>query len=1455
MSKIKTSIISSLLLLALLFVAPLTGPTRAAESSGDTQADAVDSLAGGAIAASGSNVYAATNGGLSIAYIPQTGGDFIVNSSADTDDGFCDLSGQGAGNQDCTLREAINAANADADASSITFAADYTIILSTGQLNINTSLTIDGESNAIVIDGNDNSRVFYVNLDVPASLNNLTITNGNSGTQLAGGIYNNGTLTITNSIVSGNTSGSGGGIFNDHYKILNLTNSTVSGNTANNGGGIYNYGTLTVTNSTVSGNTAVRWGGGITNNDGSATLINTTLSGNAVSGTEASYGGGAIVQYSNTPTLSLINSTIADNSAASPNETWSGIWLENGDLTMINSIVANNNGTNNFVNDAGVFTSQGYNISNDWNGLPTIKGSDLWPADPMLGPLQDNGGPTQTMALLANSPAIDAGDDITCADVNTVNNLDQRGITRPFGFHCDIGAFEYNTITQTGPNFVVNTNADTDDGFCDLSGQGAGNQDCTLREAINAANADVDASIITFAGNYTITLTSALSDITTNLTIDGEGAANTIVQASACDPVTLPGDCTPSDWRVFSFQNGTSTLKDMTVRYGNCDVDDTCSGTDPRDGGNIYADTGSTSLTLDAVHVQSGYAYGDGGGIAVIDGDLTLQNNSLVGGSGAGNKSEFDDGGGIFFFDAGNLIINNSEVSYNDSYSYSGGIFFQSTATATIENGSLIDHNTSQDISGGMSAYGTGCTLNVDASTISNNTANGEKGGGLWTGCTTTITNSTISGNTAEDYDGGGIYNGGTLTVLNSTFANNQATYVSSGTPDGGAIYNGGTLTVLNSTFYNNTADGYGGGIYNTTSKTATLINNTFSKNDADSGQTVENAGTLHISNNIMTSNSGSPNNCFNNGGSVSTDVNNLIQDNGSGAFACGTPVSTADPKLGSLQDNGGPTQTMALLSGSPAIDAGDNTACADVDTVNNKDQRGVTRPQNGTCDIGAFEVQAQGGPNFVVDTNADTDDGVCAIASEGNDCTLREAINAANANVDASIISFDDNYTITLTSALPDITTNLTIDGEGAANTIVQASTCDPVNLPGSCTPSDWRVFTIDNSAVTLKDLTARYGKSTGSTFFSNGGGNIYLVTSDLILDAVNVHSGLATSDGGGIYALTSSLTIQNSLIGGLGTGNKSGSNGSGGGIYIQNGAALLVDNSEVSYNASGSYGGGIYAQGDATFTIQNGSLIDHNTAAADYGGGIEAEGTGCILNVDSSTISNNSTFDAGAGINTYCETTINNSTISGNTSEDNSGGGMYIASGDTTITNSTFDNNSAFSNGGGINNTGTLTVYNSTFYNNYAEGYGGGVYNAPSKTAILINNTFSDNSGDSGHSILNAGTLHISNNIIANAPDPSNCHNTGTIGTDINNLIEDNGNCGSPVSTADPILGPLQDNGGPTQTMALLAGSPAIDAGDNATCEATDQRGVTRPQGLNCDIGAVEMIYFNLFMPVIIR
>jgi CSLREA domain-containing protein len=333
---------------------------------------------------------------------------FPVTKTADTN-GSCT-----PGN--CSLREAIGAANANPGADDVPVPAG-TYLLTLGQLTVSDDLSIAGAGQTTtIIDGNASFRVF----DIEATsgvveISGVTIQNGYAYYH-GGGIRAYGNLSLTNITVSGNAaSGLGGGIyFFSESGYSALTNSTVSGNTARgSGGGIYSDN-LTLTNSTVSGNIA-HYGGGIQGYD--LTLTHSTVSGNT-----AYYNGGGI--YSDN--LTLTNSTVSGNYG-------SGI-SGRGTVTLTNTIVADNIAA---ANCNSPINSLGYNLTDDTSCGFTATG-DLVVADAMLGPLQDNGGPTDTHDLLPGSPAIDAGS-MDCPPPDT----DQRGVSRPQGTDCDIGAVEF----------------------------------------------------------------------------------------------------------------------------------------------------------------------------------------------------------------------------------------------------------------------------------------------------------------------------------------------------------------------------------------------------------------------------------------------------------------------------------------------------------------------------------------------------------------------------------------------------------------------------------------------------------------------------------------------------------------------------------------------------------------------------------------------------------------------------------------------------------------------------------------------------------------------------------------------------------------------------------------------------------------------------------------------------
>ena len=280
----------------------------------------------------------------------------------------------------------------------------------------------------------------------------MTVSNSTLSGNLAfgggGGIFNrNGTLTVSDSTLSANRSSDGGGISNTG--MVTVSNCTLSGNTAGYGGGISNTGTVTVSNCTLSSNTADAYyggGGGIFNGDGTLTVTDSTVSANSANGGEA--WGGGIYTYSTRP-VTLTNVTLTANRARTGGGLRVGVELPV--LVLHNTLIAGNfRGATGTTRDdvSGALNSGGdYNLIGDGTGMiglsngvnGNLVGSAAVPIDPLLGPLQDNGGPTQTHALMPGSPAIDAGNNAYATD------WDQRGegFPRIVNGIIDIGAFEF----------------------------------------------------------------------------------------------------------------------------------------------------------------------------------------------------------------------------------------------------------------------------------------------------------------------------------------------------------------------------------------------------------------------------------------------------------------------------------------------------------------------------------------------------------------------------------------------------------------------------------------------------------------------------------------------------------------------------------------------------------------------------------------------------------------------------------------------------------------------------------------------------------------------------------------------------------------------------------------------------------------------------------------------------
>ena len=462
-----------------------------------------------------------------------------------------------------------------------------------------------------------------------------------------------------------------------------------------------------------------------------------------------------------------------------------------------------------------------------------------------------------------------------------------------------------------------------------------------------------------------------------------------------------------------------------------------------------------------------------------------------------------------------------------------------------------------------------------------------------------------------------------------------------------------------------------------------------------------------------------------------------------------------------------------------------------------------VRQPEQTTCG------KVHGLPaNIIVVTNT----------NDSGPGSLRDALAVANDGdtIDATGVS----GTILLLTGELQVTHNVTINGPGAESLAVNGNAI-------------YRVFENFALSVAISGLTITNGSAPGSV---EGGG---------ILN----HGGLTLSDCG---------IVSNTAF--------NGDIGRGGGIYTEGyteeSGTLTVTDSTISNNVCAELGGGIGADG-ATMTVSN-CTIDGNIAmhpGGGSGGGIamngNAEGTN-TLTVTNSVISGNQSNDGGGIVVDGATATVSNSTVKENISD--TGGGISAHYAIVTVSESTISGNSAEINGsgGGIYCSGQglsndMTVSNCTVSGNSAMVLGGGIFVGIEGTNLTVkNSTFSDNSAETGGSVWNSGggTAEMGNTVLNAGASGGTIVNAGTFTSLGYNLASDNGG-GVLTGPGDqifahPNLGPLQDNGGPTFTHALLLGSPAIDAGDPSFTPPPfyDQRGPGFDRVVNgrLDIGSFE-------------
>ncbi|HEX5037960.1 MAG TPA: right-handed parallel beta-helix repeat-containing protein [bacterium] len=736
---------------------------------------------------------------------------------------------------------------------------------------------------------------------------------GGFGSNGGGGIYNYYFLSLANSKVTNNVTATchGGGIFDYYYMIID--GSTIESNSTSNndGGGIFVYGEPSIIrNSTIANNRALgdQDGGGDDSNGGGVwTGYPVDISNSTIAGNTAVGDGGGLYVYDDTTIVNLNNVTIAFNKADADEDgsgDGGGLNVSEGNVsgayvTLTNSIIAGNQdgglGGNapdcfaRFTGTDNALTAGGPNVIGDATGCEITGQTALVKqnVDPLFDPagLADNGGATQTIALQAGSPALDAGDDGSCLP------SDQRGIARPQDgdgdgtAHCDLGAVEIEaggaatggttggetTGGTTGATTGGTTGGADSSGGCALAADSSASGTSWLILALGTAlgiglvraRRNSKMNPVKTAKSLAAFTLAALAALLTSGT-----ASATAFSVDPCSCTPTPGSCGAaindgdpgslrfyvnnlalSDGDVITIPEACTVLltsttgdtdgdedldirKSITIQGAGADssiIDANGAVTTAR-ALEIDTDDEGIGVTITGLTIQNGQVAGNGGGILLSNhGQLTLL-NSTVKDNTVTSASSY--GGGIALYDQGtSLNIQNTIVTGNKITGvggYGGGIaqYYGSMVMSATE----LSANETTGVGGGLYADDGG--TEIISSTITNNTADsdsdGDCGGGLYIAYSaTTILNSTITKNKSLDGCGGGLYTDYTLLIDNSLLSENEAG------SDGGAVYNSDLLRIVNSTIDSNKAVGDGGGIF--TDESAIIENSTISKNTADS--------------------------------------------------------------------------------------------------------------------------------------------------------------------------------------------------------------------------------------------------------------------------------------------------------------------------------------------------------------------------------------------------------------------------------------------------------------------------------------------------------------------------------------------------------------------------------------------------------------------------------------------
>jgi len=948
-----------------------------------------------------------------------------------------------------SLRQAIADAN---DNDTIQFDPPLNgqaITLTSAELVIDKSITITGPGPALLsVSRNQqapNFRIFHITPNHNVAISGLTVSDGRVETGGGGGIYNEGTLSVVNTTVTGNSTtgqaSGGGGVSNQGS--LTIIQSTISGNSDDDqGGGILNSGMLTISDSSVSDNHSMGNGhyggdGGGIYNSGTVTIQSTTISGNMALGADSTRGGGGIF---NSGSLTATNSTIRGNTAINGGGIFGGATIVNctvsnntawifgnaiqgsgtianstisgntaiqgggigvlGGFIITNSTISDNGGYNIFTVTAvelghtilkasssgvnvgingGSVTSHGYNLSSDNGGGFLTGPGDQINTDPILGPLQYNGGPTFTHELLAGSPAINAGD----PNFTPPPLYDQRdfGYLRVYNGRIDVGSFEVQPLPTVSPTptipiptptptpclpvitqstshaITLGNSASCNDGMThtdnsywrafDMNAYAGGNHYCiySISFGVEFANSIQSVTVRLYTTvNFPAGFPGSLTQIATTTLNVGPAQNGTVVTTPLV--VTVPAGTPQLVMELFTpngqpgghrFFVGSNAALETGASYFSAAA---CGATTP---------ITTAALGFPNMHI----VFDINGNCTCIPPTpsatptptvtptvtpsppptLIVTNTNDNGPGSLRLVLDIAQDGDVIGFET---ALNGQTITLT-----SGELVINRSITIAGPGPGLLRVARDQQTPMSRIFYvSPGHAVAISGLTISGGSIESENGGGIVNDHSTlTISNCVISGNSitavcCQVGSGGGIFNNGTLNLVNSSVASNS---VNGGWAGGGGISNEGTVTITQSVISLNSSDVAGGGISNV--GMLTISNSTISSNQTEQvghfsgrGGGIYSSGALIINNSII-----SANRAGHQGGAVGgygagiygsgTITNSTISGNsafyqGGGIYGGGTITNTTISGNSSFQGGGiygGGNITHDTISGNAA--------------------------------------------------------------------------------------------------------------------------------------------------------------------------------------------------------------------------------------------------------------------------------------------------------------------------------------------------------------------------------------------------------------------------------------------------------------------------------------------------------------------------------------------------------